>query len=231
MAVEVALTSDGAAGRKQFNLLTTPDSTRPIELARACWKPEKTEQCQIIIRSLWPPDENMLNQILTRRLMLTSALVIASLFVFGCDQSPATGGSGSSTAAAPDPVTDVAPLATNIPAEDNFDSEATGVSVTVDLTIDFNGQAGNKTVAVPCSGDSTVFSTLERAMNMGDLEFESSGRGESAFVISIDDVENQRAAGDNWTYRVNGELADRGCGVYDIQPGDQIMWHFGEYEE
>ncbi len=101
---------------------------------------------------------------------------------------------------------------------------------TVDLEIDFQSQKKNIQVAIPCSADSTVFSILTRAHNLGDLTFESRGSGPaSRFVTSICDVENQAAAGDNWVFRVNGELADRGCGEISVRPGDQIQWIFGDY--
>ena len=74
----------------------------------------------------------------------------------------------------------------------------------VQVVIDFNGRGEKKVFDVPCSEDSTVFSVLERGRNMGDVRFESTGSGETVFVSSIDGVENEKANGDNWTYRVNG---------------------------
>jgi len=62
------------------------------------------------------------------------------------------------------------------------------------------------------------------------LEVESSGQGESLFVKSLAGQANRGSAGDNWIYRVNGELGDRSCGVFPVQPGDQILWSFGKYE-
>ena len=111
-----------------------------------------------------------------------------------------------------------------------LEPEDAKVAGTVDLEIDFQSQEKTTIqVAVPCSADSTVFSILTRAQNLGDLKFESRGSGpESRFVTSIGGVENQ-AAGDNWVFRVNGELADRGCGEFSVRPGDQVQWMFGKY--
>ena len=104
------------------------------------------------------------------------------------------------------------------------------VAGTVDLEIDFQSQKKNIQVAIPCSADSTVFSILTRAQNLGDVKFESRGSSpESRFVTSIGGVKNQAAAGDNWVFRVNGELADRGCGEFSVRPGDQVQWMFGKY--
>lgn len=85
-------------------------------------------------------------------------------------------------------------------------------------------------VDVPCSDDSTVFSIMERAKNMGDLNFESRGKGDTVFLDSIQGVENGGASGDNWVYRVNGELADKSCGVFEVAPKDEIVWSYGKVE-
>jgi len=104
------------------------------------------------------------------------------------------------------------------------------VAGTVDLVIDFQSDREPIRVPIPCSADSTVFSILTRAKNLGDLDFESRGSGPaSKFVTSIAGVENQAAAGDNWVFRVNGELADKGCGEFSVRPGDQVQWFFGDY--
>ena len=99
---------------------------------------------------------------------------------------------------------------------------------TVRLEIDFNSDRKPISVAIPCSSDSTVFSILERARNLGDLKFRSTGTGDLAFVNSIGGVKNQPAS-NNWVYRVNGKLADKSSGAYAVKPGDQIQWVFGTY--
>jgi hypothetical protein len=62
------------------------------------------------------------------------------------------------------------------------------------------------------------------------LDVISTGQGESLFVKSIAGQANLGASGDNWIYRVNGELGDRSCGVYPVSPGDEIVWSFGKYQ-
>lgn len=108
------------------------------------------------------------------------------------------------------------------------DSKSTAAG-TVQLRIDFQSEKKEIDVRIPCSEDSTVFTILERAQNLGDVKFESRGEGETAFVTSIGGVENQAAAGDNWVYRVNGELGDKSCGVFSVKPGDEVLWVFGKY--
>lgn len=61
------------------------------------------------------------------------------------------------------------------------------------------------------------------------------GSGDMAMVTSIDAQANEGGDGEggngrNWIYRVNGELADKSCGVYEVRPDDVIMWTFGTYE-
>lgn len=98
---------------------------------------------------------------------------------------------------------------------------------TVVLEVDFGGKKTSKTIDVVCSPKSTVLSSLERAQNMKKLEFKFRGTGETAFVTSIDGVDNEGADGENWTYRVNDELGDRSAGILGVKPGDTILWSFG----
>ena len=110
----------------------------------------------------------------------------------------------------------------------NADAKS-GVSGTVELMVNFRDQ-DDMMVYVPLSADATVLSVLEQAQVEGALTFESRGQGESAFLKSINGVENEGAGGDNWVYRVNGQLGDRSFGVYKVEADDQILWSFGKYQ-
>jgi hypothetical protein len=99
----------------------------------------------------------------------------------------------------------------------------------VQLKIDFLGRKANIQIAVPCQPPMTVFGVLENARDRGDLTFESTGRGETAFVSAIGGIENEGAAGDNWVFHVNEQLGDRGSGVFEVNTGDQVLWTFGKY--
>ena len=101
---------------------------------------------------------------------------------------------------------------------------------TVELNVDFGERKARKELRVPCSRDSTVYSILERARNMGDLTFHSTDFQGKAFVRSIDDIENEGASGDNWTYSVNGTLAKVGCSDFTVKPKDTITWKLGRYD-
>jgi hypothetical protein len=57
---------------------------------------------------------------------------------------------------------------------------------------------------------------------------EVTGSGANALVVGIGDL--QQGNGEGWTYTVNDEFADRGAGVYEIEPGDVIRWRYGNFE-
>jgi len=115
-------------------------------------------------------------------------------------------------------------------ASDTTGSSSEVVAGTVQLLVDYAGEKKNRKIKVPCSSDSTVFTILQRAKNMGDLEFDFQGAGSTAFVHSIDGMLNTGRRGKNWVFRVNEELASESCGSLVVAPGDVIEWKFGEYE-
>jgi hypothetical protein len=82
--------------------------------------------------------------------------------------------------------------------------------------------------AVPWTEGLTVFDALSGVSP--PIAVESTGQGESLFVQSIAGQANLGSAGDNWIYRVNGQLGDRSSGIYELEAGDQIEWSFGKYE-
>ena len=99
---------------------------------------------------------------------------------------------------------------------------------TVQLKVDFGEDKRAKMIDVVCSPESTVLLTLERAQNMKKLKVEFTGSGETAFIKSIDGVENEGAGGKSWTYKVNGKLGDKSAGIYKVGPADEIQWTFGD---
>ncbi len=106
------------------------------------------------------------------------------------------------------------------------------VAGTVQLVIEFKSDRKNISVDVPCSADSTVYTILERAQNLGDVKYKATGQTDPAFtfVNSIGGVDNLAAKGDNWIYSVNGELGDKSSALYEVKPGDEVTWTFGKYE-
>lgn len=99
---------------------------------------------------------------------------------------------------------------------------------TVDLVVDFGEEKEPVEVSAVCSEDSTVLSVLERAHNMKKLDLKFRGKGETAFVESIDGIGNQGAGGKNWIYRVNGKMGDKSAGLFEVDPGDKVSWNYGK---
>jgi hypothetical protein len=67
---------------------------------------------------------------------------------------------------------------------------------------------------------------LELLRNELRTSFRSQGTGESAFLLALNGVGNEGAGGRNWTYSVNGKLADKSFGVYELRPNDHVLWTF-----
>ena len=99
---------------------------------------------------------------------------------------------------------------------------------TVDLMVNFGDQGAAIEKAIPCSAESTVFTTLKRADQHGDLELDASGSGETAFVKGINGVMGDAETGKYWFFYVNEELAKQGCGAVEVDPGDKIEWRYQE---
>jgi hypothetical protein len=58
------------------------------------------------------------------------------------------------------------------------------------------------------------------------INFASTGSEQSELLTSLGGVANEGGGGRNWTYRVNGKYADRSFAVYELRPGDQVLWTF-----
>jgi hypothetical protein len=69
----------------------------------------------------------------------------------------------------------------------------------------------------------TVLDVMQAAPDVGFLR---QGAGESAFLTTINGLANEGAGGKNWMYSVNGERGDRSFAVYELRPGDRVLWTF-----
>lgn len=100
----------------------------------------------------------------------------------------------------------------------------------VQLTIDYGDGVQKNFSALEWKEKQTVLDLMQLAeKHPRGIKFKHRGAGATALVTAIDDVAS-RAGGDSWLYEVNGKLADRSCGVYEIQPGDKVLWKFGTYK-
>jgi uncharacterized protein DUF4430 len=94
----------------------------------------------------------------------------------------------------------------------------------VELTIDFGRGKRKNFEPIAWHADMTVADAMNASSGVNIAQ---KGSGESALVTAIDGVENQGSHGLNWTYGVNGKMADRSFAVYELKPGDRILWTFG----
>jgi hypothetical protein len=100
----------------------------------------------------------------------------------------------------------------------------------VQLTIDYGDGVQKTFTAIEWKEKQTVLDVLEAAeKHPRGIKFKHRGNGATVLVTAIDDVAN-KAGGDSWLYEVNGKLADRSCGVFEVQPGDKLLWKFGTYK-
>lgn len=96
----------------------------------------------------------------------------------------------------------------------------------VSLAIEFGN--GNRTELPPIAWREGM--TIQDAMREtfgNDARFRVRGTGESAILLSIDGVANDGASGRNWTYTVNDVSGDRSFAIYELEPGDRVLWTFG----
>jgi hypothetical protein len=95
---------------------------------------------------------------------------------------------------------------------------------TVALAIDFGGGRRKIFDAIAWREGMTVADMFSKGL---DVAVTQKGSGESALLTAIDGVANEGTDGRNWTYAVNGQVADRGFAVYRLRPGDRVLWTFG----
>jgi hypothetical protein len=113
------------------------------------------------------------------------------------------------------------------------DRQAQPQTKTVRLAIDFGDGAEKVFARVPWTSGQTVMDVLAWAdKHPRGIDLRTSGSGLSAFVRSIDGLENEGggATAKNWLFRLNGKLSNTGAGTCEVQAGDEISWKFGVYK-
>jgi hypothetical protein len=104
----------------------------------------------------------------------------------------------------------------------------------VTLVVDFGDGFQKVFNRISWEEDLTVLAAMETVRDRPHgITFEYRGSGERAFLQSIDRQENEGTGKSkrNWLLHVNGELADRGFGVYALQPGDTATWMFDTWKD
>jgi hypothetical protein len=97
------------------------------------------------------------------------------------------------------------------------------------LTVDF-GDGRRERYTAAAWRDGMTVGDLMQDRRRADLQFAVKGSGTAAFLTSIQGVSNEGADGRNWTYTVNGKRGDRSYAVYELRPGDQVLWTFSKQQ-
>lgn len=98
-----------------------------------------------------------------------------------------------------------------------------GSSDVVTLALDFGDGRRQEFPAISWRTGMTVADLFHEVRGVSVTQ---KGTGTAAFVTGINGVENQRTAGKNWLYEVNGGSGDRSYAVYQLHPDDRVLWTF-----
>jgi hypothetical protein len=99
------------------------------------------------------------------------------------------------------------------------------------LTIQFGNGHERKFDAVPWHQGMTVDDLLSAASRLPDsFSYTVHGDHDMTLLTRINDLRNEGVSGRNWTYTVNDVRADRSLAVYELKPGDRVLWTFGTQE-
>ena len=101
----------------------------------------------------------------------------------------------------------------------------------VQLTIDYGDGFQKRYTSIPWEKKMTVLDTLEfAAEHPRRIRFKHRSSGSTAFLTSIDGLENEGGRGKNWIYWINEEQGDRSFAIRVLHAGDHVLWKFGAYE-
>ncbi len=101
---------------------------------------------------------------------------------------------------------------------------------TVRLVIDYGDGVEKHFTRIAWKPGMTVLDVMEQAKrSKRGITFDYRGKGETAFLMKIDDLKNEGGGLDsrNWSFSVNDELAEKSFGIYEPKRGDLIVWKFG----
>ncbi len=99
----------------------------------------------------------------------------------------------------------------------------------VRLVIDYSDGVEKHFNAIAWKSGMTVMDVMLAAKkHPRGINFEHKGKGATALLTKIDDVENE-GRGLNWLYRVNDQPGDRSIGILEVKPGDTVLWKFDKY--
>jgi hypothetical protein len=110
-------------------------------------------------------------------------------------------------------------------------SNAGGNSKTARVSIEIEfGPEGKPLKNTILWRDGMTVRDLLTSASLGFKSFGEKGRGSSALLVAINETRNEGAGGRNWMYYVNGQFADRSYAIYELKPGDHVLWTFGRQQ-
>lgn len=99
---------------------------------------------------------------------------------------------------------------------------------TVSLAIEFGDGRERQFEALPWHEGMTIDDALLAASRAPDrLTYSVRGYKERAMLTEIDKVANEGGGQRNWLYSVNGEKPEKSFAIYELHPGDRVLWVFG----
>ncbi len=110
---------------------------------------------------------------------------------------------------------------TSPPTTSQSPGEAVG---TVRVLIQIDSETEPKDLEIPWRKGTTAFDAL-LALKAQGIEIRHRGSGATAFVESIDGVENT-GSGRNWLFYVNEKKGKQGSGASTLQAGDVVLWTY-----
>jgi hypothetical protein len=102
------------------------------------------------------------------------------------------------------------------------------------LIVDYNDGAQLHFRGLPVKEKATAVDLLRAAeTHPHGVKSVVRGSGQTALVTSIGGQKNEGGGrtAKNWLYYINDKRADVGAGVYELRPGDVIMWKFDTLRE
>lgn len=136
----------------------------------------------------------------------------------------------------PQPPSSAAKPSTKPTAKPEAEAEpAPEAPISDQITISIVGNAEWGTVlaeeAIDLSEADTPAEVLIRAAKAHRLSYEIRGSGALTYIEGIDGLyEFDDGPTSGWKFRVNGQIASIGAGVYELKPGDRLEWFYG-YED
>lgn len=110
-------------------------------------------------------------------------------------------------------------------------AEAAAADKPVTLTVDYGDGAQKHFTQIPFKKGMTVLAALEAAQkHPHGITFKHRSSGSTAFLLQIDDVENEGGSGRHWIFRLNDKIGDRSFAIQELSPGDAVLWRFEKYQ-